>query len=165
MGCSLVFSQWLKTRRPVLFELDKQLGESPWIANFNRYGLKNMAAHGQCDLVSKTGSYFSLCRIPGSLNSSHASLLEMLVPHMHAALIRAFKDGNKLANISNSYSFGLTARELEVLKWVSTGKTNWEIAQVMLISEHTIKNHVHRILGKLKVINRVEAAAKVLGQN
>ena len=47
-------------------------------------------------------------------------------------------------------------------QWLGTGKTNWEIAQVLRISEHTVKNHVQRILIKLKVNSRAQAVAKGL---
>ncbi len=43
-----------------------------------------------------------------------------------------------------------------------TGKTNWEIAQVLHISEHTIKNHVQHILIRLKVNTRAQAVAKAI---
>jgi DNA-binding CsgD family transcriptional regulator len=54
--------------------------------------------------------------------------------------------------------FGLTARELEVLELVADGKTNREIGAVLFISEKTASVHVSRILAKLDVRGRVEAA-------
>jgi len=52
----------------------------------------------------------------------------------------------------------LTARELEILKEVSSGATNKEIAEHLFISVNTVKNHVHEILDKLGLKNRHEAA-------
>ncbi len=40
---------------------------------------------------------------------------------------------------------GLTARELEVLALVATGKTNREIAQTLIISDHTVRRHLQNI--------------------
>lgn len=55
--------------------------------------------------------------------------------------------------------FGLTARELEVLRLLVTGRTNREIADQLFISESTAGVHVSNILGKLSVTRRMEAAA------
>ncbi len=54
---------------------------------------------------------------------------------------------------------GLTAREHEVLTLVAAGMTNREIAGKLFISEHTVGVHVSRILAKLGVARRTEAAA------
>ena len=51
----------------------------------------------------------------------------------------------------------LTARELEVLRLLSAGMTNKEIASRLGITEHTIKFHVNAILGKLDAETRTEA--------
>lgn len=53
----------------------------------------------------------------------------------------------------------LTRRELDVLRELTTGKTNKEIAEHLFISENTVKYHVHSILEKLDLTNR-RAAAK-----
>lgn len=52
----------------------------------------------------------------------------------------------------------LTAREMEVLRGVTAGKTNKGIAEALQISEKTVEKHMDSILGKLKVASRVEAA-------
>jgi len=52
----------------------------------------------------------------------------------------------------------LTPRELEVLEELTTGATNGEIADRLIISKNTVKNHVSSILTKLDVENRREAA-------
>ena len=52
----------------------------------------------------------------------------------------------------------LTAREQEILKLVAAGLSNKEIGQQLSISLHTVKIHVHRILEKLQVTRRREAA-------
>ncbi|RME44896.1 MAG: DNA-binding response regulator [Caldilineae bacterium] len=52
----------------------------------------------------------------------------------------------------------LTAREIEILRELATGATNREIADQLIISEHTVKNHVRNILNKLNLKNRREVA-------
>lgn len=53
----------------------------------------------------------------------------------------------------------LTSREREILELVDEGASNKEIAQRLRIEVGTVKNHVHNILGKLKVRRRSEASA------
>jgi two-component system, NarL family, response regulator DevR len=53
----------------------------------------------------------------------------------------------------------LTEQERKVLEQLATGKTNREIGEVMFLSEKTVKNYVSRILDKLGLRRRTEAAA------
>lgn len=53
----------------------------------------------------------------------------------------------------------LTQREKEILQLVSSGLSNAEIAGRLYIVEGTVKNHLHNILEKLHLQNRVQAAA------
>ncbi|MAT96456.1 MAG: DNA-binding response regulator [Anaerolineaceae bacterium] len=52
----------------------------------------------------------------------------------------------------------LSEREMEVLAEVAKGKSNGEIAEVLVLSEKTVRNHVSSILSKLNFSNRIEAA-------
>jgi two-component system, NarL family, response regulator DevR len=52
----------------------------------------------------------------------------------------------------------LTERELDVLQLLAEGKSNVEIAEALVLSDKTVRNHVSIILDKLNVSNRVEAA-------
>jgi DNA-binding CsgD family transcriptional regulator len=58
----------------------------------------------------------------------------------------------------------LTERERQVLKWISIGKTNWEIGKILGISEFTVKNHVQNLLKKLSVTNRTQAVTKAIAR-
>jgi DNA-binding CsgD family transcriptional regulator len=56
-------------------------------------------------------------------------------------------------------SYGLTPRELEVLRLVAAGRSNREIAEALVISEHTVARHVQNIFAKLHVPSRTAAVA------
>jgi ATP/maltotriose-dependent transcriptional regulator MalT len=57
--------------------------------------------------------------------------------------------------------FGLSGRESEVLKLISQGYRNSEIAEKLCVSHNTVKTHIRNIYIKLRVRNRVEALNKV----
>lgn len=52
----------------------------------------------------------------------------------------------------------LTPREREVLALIARGLTNEEIARELVISEHTVKNHVSSIYRKIRTADRTRAA-------
>lgn len=74
-------------------------------------------------------------------------------------LIREKQKNRK--NIFNT----LTARELDVLRLLSSGMLNRDIANVLDISEKTVKNHVSNILKKLDVNDRTQAAVMAVKNN
>ena len=55
-------------------------------------------------------------------------------------------------------SFQLTPREAEVLYWVTQGKTNEDVGQILALSMSAVKKHLGRIYDKLGVDNRTAAA-------
>ena len=56
-------------------------------------------------------------------------------------------------------TYGLSARELEVLRLVAAGNSNREIATALVISEHTVARHLQNIFSKLSVSSRTAATA------
>jgi ATP/maltotriose-dependent transcriptional regulator MalT len=54
---------------------------------------------------------------------------------------------------------GLSARELEVLRLLAAGKSNRQIAEKLVISEHTVARHVQNIFRKLRLTSRTAATA------
>ena len=66
--------------------------------------------------------------------------------------------GHLLAREANEQALNLTDREREVVRFVSKGLQNKDIASELGISEGTVKIHVHHIYAKLGLSNRVELA-------
>jgi DNA-binding NarL/FixJ family response regulator len=74
-------------------------------------------------------------------------------------LLRLAKDAGHALPASFSSELGLTTREGEVLSWLSKGKTNRDIAQILGLSPRTVDKHLEQIYAKLGVENRTAAAA------
>jgi DNA-binding NarL/FixJ family response regulator len=74
-------------------------------------------------------------------------------------LLRLAKDTGTDLPAEFSSEFGLTTREREVLSWLSKGKTNRDIAQILGLSPRTVDKHLEQIYAKLGVENRTAAAA------
>lgn len=69
-----------------------------------------------------------------------------------------------IGNDTESQVSSLTAREAEIADLLALGKTNAEIADDLVLSVFTVKNHVSSILMKLQVRTRTEAAAALLSR-
>ena len=74
-------------------------------------------------------------------------------------LLRLAKDAGQNLPAEFSSELGLTTREGEVLAWLSKGKTNRDIAQILGLSPRTVDKHLEQIYAKLGVENRTAAAA------
>ncbi|HXQ07856.1 MAG TPA: helix-turn-helix transcriptional regulator, partial [Bradyrhizobium sp.] len=74
-------------------------------------------------------------------------------------LLRLAKDTSTHLPAEFSSELGLTTREGEVLSWLSKGKTNRDIAQILGLSPRTVDKHLEQIYAKLGVENRTAAAA------
>lgn len=79
---------------------------------------------------------------------------------------RVFQEVRRAVREEEAASFSeLSQQEKMVLKLVSEGKTNREIAQSLYLGEGTVRNYVSSILSKLGVSNRAEAAAYAVEHN
>jgi two-component system, NarL family, nitrate/nitrite response regulator NarL len=74
-------------------------------------------------------------------------------------LVKALRSvGNPADQAQRTPDFGLTRRELEIVRLVIAGYSNPDIADRCSISEQTVKHHVSNIFDKLGVSNRLELA-------
>jgi DNA-binding NarL/FixJ family response regulator len=130
------------------------------------------------DLFEKSGAPFEtahvrvrLASVLGRLGRNDAALSEVErarneLTRLDAKLELAAADavGRQLASPSKPAhppvdGVGLTARELEVLRLISSGLSNQAIADRLCISEHTVHRHVANTLSKLDVPSRSAAVA------
>ncbi|GLR85799.1 response regulator transcription factor [Bradyrhizobium iriomotense] len=74
-------------------------------------------------------------------------------------LLRLSKEAGTTLPPEFTSELGLTTREGEVLAWLSKGKTNRDIAQILGLSPRTVDKHLEQIYAKLGVENRTAAAA------
>lgn len=103
----------------------------------------------------KAGTKAAMASFPG-----HETLRLQYMGKLGASefLLRLAKDaGDTTAEFS--VELGLTAREGEVLSWLSKGKTNRDIAQILGLSPRTVDKHLEQIYSKLGVENRTAATA------
>jgi DNA-binding NarL/FixJ family response regulator len=95
------------------------------------------------------------CRAVGD---EDAAALELEAARAAFAALGAVPDRTRVDALLERAPYGLSARELEVLRRVAAGETNRAIAAALVLSERTVDRHVSNILAKLGVASRTAAA-------
>ncbi len=83
-------------------------------------------------------------------------------PSIAHIVLKASTSAPSFDTETNRKDYDLTAREAQILKLMTEGYSNMEIAQILVISINTTKAHVANILQKLEVDDRLQAALKAL---
>jgi len=111
-----------------------------------------------------TNSVTSLLLVTHDQNALHIGyeISEFLLPHIDNAIQNYTQSDIKT---KESHTKILSTRELDVLSWIGAGKSNWETAMILGISENTVKFHVSNICKKLNVRRRGHAIAKAIQLN
>lgn len=130
--------------------------------DLQRRGVTQVIAHGPREMKGDTGSFFVFLNGAEAPGPRDNYFMELMMPHLHMTLHRMAdgEGGDVGASAVLAVGSVLSGREVQVLEWVRDGKTNQEIAQILDISPLTVKNHVQKILRKLKVSNRAQAVAQ-----
>lgn len=87
-----------------------------------------------------------------------ASGQSMLDPATTARLMTNLRRDDASSSAGNEVLAALSPRELDVLELIGEGLTNRQIGQRLYLSEKTVKNHISRLLAKLGVERRIQAA-------
>jgi transcriptional regulator EpsA len=128
-----------------------------------RLGAGELIAHGACDAEGRAAVFFVFCCRPGATGALERYLVQLALPTLHAAWLRAQADGAAAGELrAGGAPTPLTPRELEILRWIAIGKSNFEVGAILHISPLTVKNHVQKILRKMNVVNRTQAVGKAL---
>jgi transcriptional regulator EpsA len=159
---SPLMKRWRDTQEPQLFQSgrDDHAYADDWVRLFNKYDLRNTMAHGVLDVGGVFSSFFILSRLPGEVGPHHAFLMKLLTPHLHFALARVLATVDDYHGSLSKSKKALSERQREILHWLHEGKTNWEIAKILELSELNVKYHIDQIFQKLEVRSRAHAVAK-----
>jgi DNA-binding CsgD family transcriptional regulator len=130
-----------------------------FVETAKRFGLVDGITTGSADPMCKTATFCSFASNDKVDATRYVPLVEYFGYHVHLALLRTAPAG---AQSLDKCVKQLTLRELTILNWVKNGKTNWEIATIMGITERTIRFHVESIFSKLGVTSRSQAVATAI---
>jgi transcriptional regulator EpsA len=134
---------------------------SPFQQEISNAGFDNLLIHGSAPLRGGATVFalFGMAQRPGP---REAYFLQLLLPQLHMVLLGLADRASGAAPQAASGMRSPSAREIEVLQWLSEGKSNYEIACILGISPLTVKNHLQRIYQNLGVSNRTQAVSRCL---
>ncbi len=136
--------------------------QSPTAFTHKLVGMNSLLVYGVRDTRGKNDCIYVFFDRAREFQVQH-SVLGLLMPHVDAALRRVEYmevPAHEEDIVEGLNLGGLSERELEILHWVKSGKTNLEIGMILTISPNTVKNHLKRIFQKLDVTCRAQAVAK-----
>jgi LuxR family transcriptional regulator, quorum-sensing system regulator CviR len=148
---------------PIFWRETFSVAKSPlakrFIAEAASFGLGNGVSFSAASSRQNMASLISFTGEEVTRDTQLVEMLNCLVPHLYHAMMRV----TNLAPMSPSAML-LSNREYDIFHWMSRGKTNWEIATILEISERTVKFHVANIIRKLNANNRTHAIVLGLQQ-
>ncbi len=127
--------------------------DKDFLSNARDFGLRRGYTCTIKDIGGSRGALISLSGKDISGSPRTAALLKLLAPHLYQCMERIVR-ADKLNRIPS-----ISRRELEVLKWITHGKTTWEISVILKLSERTVKFHVDNLMKKMGASSRTHAAA------
>lgn len=134
-----------------------------WADIFLRHDIRNVAWIVLPGLYRNTFTTYFFINTPTAIAHECKLRMTILAPYLHIALNRVLgakrlrrhegeRPGTQFISI-------LSSREAEIAHWVARGKTNWEIGQILGISDKTVKTHMQNIFSKLQASSRAQIAA------
>ncbi len=110
--------------------------------------------------LREQGAHSARTRLDVDGRSLELSFLSSIGPD--ELLFRVTELGTGTDEVLLQQSLALTSREAQVLLWISRGKSNREIGEILDISPRTVNKHLEQIFVKIGVENRASAAARAV---
>jgi len=120
------------------------------------FGISFGITHGVKNMRGNKGSLFSFAGDHIEQSERTEAVVSLAIPHLTLALDRVL-GLRRLPDVKK-----LTKREVEILKWIANGKSNWDISVILNIHRRTVETHIKNIMFKLDVVNRAQAVAVAL---
>ena len=133
-----------------------------WLALLEAHELRNAAVHGMRGADGTIKSFFCFSRVKEPFPARLDYILHVLTPFLDATLSRVLAQEERDGYLKIRSKVAVTGREMEILSQLREGRTNLEIAALLGISPHTVKNHVRKIMQKLGVQSRAQATVKAI---
>lgn len=128
---------------------------------YDKDGFQQMASGQLSQWFSTSPERFHHIRV--EMSNSQLQIKFLGMPSAGEFLLRLVDEDEVSLRLTLKEHFGLTEREAEVLLWLSRGKTNQEIGQILSMSPRTVNKHLETVFRKMGVENRTSAAAQSLG--
>lgn len=170
---SYLIHKWIEGQQPIYFCADNPNAnvDKLWLNVLKRCKIQTLASHGVVDPCNHYFSYFEFANVDISDSDEIHSNLINFIPYLHYALSRVLTLKQNTINLNlplesvisfeDKKTFPLVSpREREILNWISLGKRNEEIAQILGISQHTVNNHIKSLFKRLDVTSRAQAVSK-----
>lgn len=130
--------------------------EKEFVETATSFGLTDGVTTGSLDPSCGVATIFAFAGGDTAEHARFVKFLDYLGQHLHWALVRAV---SKTSPSTDMCVTTLSPREVTILNWIKNGKTNWEISQIIGITERTVRFHVETIFSKLDVSSRTQAVA------
>jgi DNA-binding CsgD family transcriptional regulator len=129
----------------------RQLGpkERRVMASAAEYGMQEGFVVPICDVRHQTG-LVSLAGPARTLSTEDRATFALASVFVHQRLVAL----RRLRSVS---AVSLTKRELEIVRWVAAGKSDWQIGKILTISAKTVNYHVENVKRKFGVASRTQA--------
>jgi len=136
--------------------------EHPVAFMLQKLDFRNVIVHGSVGVGGAVDALFGFVGVREDMEDAFASLVDLILPHLRAALLRS--QVRKKSADNRPRGRALTVRERQILQLLEHGSSNAEIGAALSISPLTVKNHVQKMFRKLGVHNRTQAVALDIGK-